>query len=116
MKFLLDENISKRIIPLVQTEFKDVDYLISSQTGLIAPVTDHAVWKFAKENGYHIITRDEDFMKLSMLFGLPPKVICLNTGNTTNQELAKIIVSNAEKIRQFVSHEEYGFLVLKREL
>ena len=116
MKFLLDENISKRIIHLIQADLKQVDHLLSNQTGLIAPISDHAVWKFAKEQGYHILTRDEDFIKLSLLYGLPPKVICLNIGNTTNQQLAEIIIRNSEKIKQFVNQEEYGFLVLKKEL
>ena len=116
LKFLLDENISKRIIHLIQADLKQVDHLLSNQTGLIAPISDHAVWKFAKEQGYHILTRDEDFIKLSLLYGLPPKVICLNIGNTTNQQLAEIIIRNSEKIKQFVNQEEYGFLVLKKEL
>jgi len=97
LKFFLDENISKRIILLIQTEFEDVDYLLSNQTELVAPVSDYAVWKFAKENGYHIITRNEDFIKLPLLFCPSPKVICLDSGNTSNQQLYEIIVNNAEK-------------------
>lgn len=114
MKILLDENISRRIIPLIHPSFGEVEYIRSPRVGLNQPISDHTVWKFAKENNFHILTRDEDFIKLSLLFGAPPKVILLNSGNTTNQQLADILIHNVEKIRQFIDHEEFGFLILKR--
>jgi predicted nuclease of predicted toxin-antitoxin system len=73
MKFLLDENISRRIIPLPEDSLGEVIYLISPKTDLVQPVSDHLVWKYAKENGYNIITRDEDFIKLSLLLGCTSK-------------------------------------------
>jgi predicted nuclease of predicted toxin-antitoxin system len=113
MKFLLDENISRRIIPLLNDSLGEITYLLSPKTGLVPPVSDHLVWKYAKENGYHILTRDEDFIKLSLLFGSPPKVVFLNTGNLTNQYLADIIRKNVDQIKEFISSESFGFLVVQ---
>jgi predicted nuclease of predicted toxin-antitoxin system len=113
MKFLLDENISSRIIPLLGESIGEVTYLISDKTGLKPPISDHLVWKYAKENDYHIITRDEDFIKLSMLFGSPPKVVFLNTGNLTNQSQAEIIKKNVGRIKEFILDESFGFLVIR---
>jgi predicted nuclease of predicted toxin-antitoxin system len=59
--------------------------------------------------------RDDDFLKLSMLFGFPPKVICLQLGNVRNKILAEVLLANAGKIRQFVENEDLGFLILKIE-
>jgi predicted nuclease of predicted toxin-antitoxin system len=114
LKFLLDENISRRIIPLIRNEFPDVLDLFSYTSQSKLPISDHTVWRLAKENAAHIITRDDDFLKLSMLFGFPPKVICLQVGNVRNTILAEILLANAEKIRQFVENQDLGFLILKK--
>jgi predicted nuclease of predicted toxin-antitoxin system len=113
MKFLLDENISRRIIPLLGDSLGEVTYLISPKTDLVPPVSDHLVWKYAKENGYNIITRDDDFIKLSLLLGAPPKVVYLNTGNLNNSNLAEILKNNADQIKDFILSESFGFLVIK---
>jgi len=115
LKFLLDENISRRIIPLIKKEFPEVMDLFSHEGQSKFPISDHAVWRLAKENAAHIITRDVDFLKLSMLFGFPPKVICLQVGNVRNTILAEVLLANGGKIRQFIEDEDFGFLILKKE-
>ena len=38
---------------------------------------DRAVWEYAREHGYVIVTKDDDFVWLELLLGYPPKVILL---------------------------------------
>ena len=45
------------------------------------------VWRLAKEHGCVLVTRDEDFLRLSIVLGAPPKVIWLAVGNCSNQEV-----------------------------
>lgn len=68
MKLLLDENLSRRIVPLLQA-----DYPGSSQVALLQleAATDHAIWEYAKSNDFVIVTRDSDFHELGTLYGAP---------------------------------------------
>lgn len=112
MKILLDENLSKRIIPLIAQAFPETVALISPATGLTPPISDHSVWQFAKQNDQHIFTRDEDFIKLSLQFGVPPKVVYLAVGNVSNTGLAEIINRHSVDIKDFIADEDTAFLVI----
>jgi len=41
---------------------------------------DLAIWQHARENGLVLVSKDEDFHRLSILFGPPPKVIWVRLG------------------------------------
>ena len=64
MKLLLDENLSRRLIPFLQH-----DYPGSSQVVLLGleAASDSVVWHIAKDHGFVIVTRDADFEELSLL-------------------------------------------------
>ena len=80
MKLLLDENLSRRIIPFLQT-----DYPESTQVVLLemASASDLEIWEYAKRNDFTIVTRDSDFLELSLLHGIPPQIVWIKTGNVT---------------------------------
>lgn len=69
MKLLLDENLSRRLVPFLQHDYPD-----SSQVVLLGmeSATDKEVWQKAKEDGYVIVTRDANFQELSLVWGQPP--------------------------------------------
>lgn len=70
MKLLLDENLSRRLVPFLQH-----DYPESSQVVLLGleSASDQRVWQTARENGFVIVTRDADFQELSLILGQPPQ-------------------------------------------
>lgn len=72
MKLLLDENLSRRIVPFLQTAFPD-----SSQVNLLGLETgsDSEIWQYAKANGFVIVSRDSDFQERSLVAGHPPQVV-----------------------------------------
>jgi predicted nuclease of predicted toxin-antitoxin system len=78
MKLLLDENLSRRLVPFLQHDFPD-----SSQVVLLGveSASDKEVWQKAKDEGYVIVTRDADFQELSLVWGQPSMVIRLKTLN-----------------------------------
>jgi predicted nuclease of predicted toxin-antitoxin system len=61
MKLLLDENLSRRLVPFLQH-----DYPGTSQVVLLGleSASDRVVWQRAKDDGYVIVTRDADFQEL----------------------------------------------------
>ena len=84
MKLLLDENISRRIVPALQDKIPG-----SSQVALVGleQATDHQIWEFARVEKFVIVTRDKDFRDMAQLLGFPPKIILLGLGNCSNQRV-----------------------------
>jgi len=103
MKLLLDENISRRIVPFLQNRFPD-----STQIALLGmeEALDKEVWTYAREHGYVIVTKDSDFYDLSLLYGTPPKVVWLKTGNTSKNTITQMLLNNREKIETLLAQEE----------
>jgi len=95
MKLLLDENLSRRLVPFLLHDYPD-----SSQVVLLGmeSATDKEVWHKAKEDGYVIVTRDADFQELSLVWGQPPKVIRLKTLNQSRAATLKVLLDNREVI------------------
>jgi len=56
-----------------------VDCQAANRLRLLAK-KDQLLWEYAKDNGFTIITFDEDFEVLSQARGYPPKVILLRPG------------------------------------
>ena len=95
MKLLLDENLSRRLVPFLQHSFPG-----TSQVVLLGmeSASDKAVWLRAKEDGYVVVTRDADFQELSLVWGAPPQIIRLRTPNSTRAAVLKLLLENHEAI------------------
>ncbi len=101
MKLLLDENLSRRIVPFLQTDYPD-----STQITLVNMETasDREVWQFAKKNDYVIVTKDSDFYDLSLILGTPPRIIWIKTGNVTKSAITNLLLQNREQLEtMFIS-------------
>jgi predicted nuclease of predicted toxin-antitoxin system len=107
MKLLLDENLSRRIIPLILDAYPE-----STQVALLGmdAYSDVQLWAFARDNGYILVTKDSDFNDLSTLYGYPPKVIWLKCGNQTKQRIIDILLSIQADVSAFVAHPELACL------
>jgi len=78
----------------------------------MAPCTDSAIWAHARHHGFVIVTRDEDFHRLSVLHGPPPKVIWVRLGNSSTDDVIRLLRARRGEIEGFVAHEEAAFLAL----
>lgn len=107
MKLLFDQNISYRILQLLPDSFSDC-----KQVGSVGlhNCNDSDIWKFAKQNGFTIVTFDSDFFDMSILHGHPPKVVWLRTGNMQTSELAERILLNFSNIDSFIEDSEQSCL------
>lgn len=108
MKLLLDANISWRLVKLLQQS--EVDCLHVEQTNLPVPASDSSIWTFAKEQQYIIVTNDEDFVNLSNLYGFPPKVVLLKTGNQRTDFLKELLLKHLTAINELDSSEETALI------
>ena len=73
---------------------------------------DRAIWARAQEEGLAIVTKDEDFHRLSILHGPPPKVIWIRLGNCSTEDIIRLLRWRRVEIANFLEHEEAAFLAL----
>jgi len=89
VSLLLDENLSQATLSRLLPSFPD-SYHVRQALG--AGTTDRDIWEHAKTNNLVLVTREEDFQRLSVLHGAPPKVVWLvrhNLGNAQVIDLAR---------------------------
>lgn len=108
---LFDENISIRVPEILQEVFPGAKH-VKDFSLIESPDSD--VWDRAKEEGLAIISKDDDFIQRSLVFGHPPKVILLSVGNSSTRDLITFLKSRALTIHSFIDESEESLLVLKQ--
>ncbi len=62
--------------------------------------------------GFVLVTKDEDFHRLSVLLGPPPKVIWIRLGNCATADMARLLRFRIDQVRAFAEQAEAAFLAL----
>lgn len=109
LKLLFDENLATRLVREVARSFPGSAHL--EQLDLLG-ASDREIWATAATEGFLLVTKDEDFHRLSVLLGPPPKVIWIRLGNCATAEVARLLRSEADRIHEFVADTETAFLSL----
>ena len=78
MKFLIDNNLSFKLVQPLQNYFPESSHI---RNELSIDADDLSIWNFARDNGFIILTKDNDFDERSQLEGCPPKIVHLVCGN-----------------------------------
>ena len=104
LETLLDANLSWRLIKKLTPFFEQVIH--ANDLKINQPAKDVALWNFARDNDFTVVTKDDDFEKLVLLRKAPPKVIYLKTFNLETDKLSELLISNNEKIHAFKNSEE----------
>ena len=103
MKLLLDENLSRRLVPFLQHDYPGSNHVVLLG---MESASDKVVWQRAKDDGYVILTRDADFQELSLVWGQPPKVIRLKTLNQTRAATLKLLIEHKEVISDSLLNQD----------
>jgi len=106
MKLLFDENISHRIIPLLKADFSELEH-VRFVEGIRR---DIEIWEYAQNEGFTIVTFDEDFFEWQLVKGFPPKIIWLRCGNTPTHLLAEKLKAEKSYMQQLISDQNLGVL------
>lgn len=110
MTVLIDQNISHRIVPQIAFLFDTLDHV---KTNAWTDWQDYDIFMHARHLQYDaIITLDDDFNKLLLVHGTPPKIIWLKTGNCSTAKLAEVILSHKEVIHNFLLDVAFDCLEL----
>ena len=73
---------------------------------------DRDVWDLARAHDCALVTKDEDFHRLSVLRGAPPKVVWLRVGNCSTKDIADLLRRHADDLWRFDAQHEATFLEL----
>jgi predicted nuclease of predicted toxin-antitoxin system len=107
MKLLLDENLSFRLAERLAAAFPGTTQV---RLANLEREDDRAIWRYAKLNGFTIVTRDSDFHEICLVEGPPPKVIWLKCGNHPNTYIAGLLLQHKTEIAQFISGDNGVYL------
>ncbi len=99
MKLLFDENLSRKLVPLVEDLFPGSAH--TTRAGMQSGASDRQVWNYARQNGFVIVTADNDFLFLSKTLGQPPKVILLANCDYPTSVASRILRAEIKRILDF---------------
>ena len=109
MRLLLDENLSFRLVPALAGAYPDSRHV--REIGLLG-ADDSRIWAYAGEHDFLLVSKDTDFYQRSVLYGPPPKVIWLRTGNAPTALVAELLRTRRLVIERFHADRSAAFLVL----
>jgi len=105
MKFLCDVHISYIITKhLISAGFETIhvnEILDKWNT------KDTAISKYADSDDFIVITKDSDFRDSFFIHKTPKKLIKINLGNISNQQLINILLENIDSIAHLYSKENF---------
>ena len=107
MKLLFDQNLSPHLVAQLADVFAGSPHV--RQAGLDR-ADDDAIWRFAKEGGFAIVTKDSDFQERSQIAGGAPRVVWIRRGNCSTRDIEALLREHALPIEAL--EQGRGFLIL----
>lgn len=108
MKLLIDANLSPKLCLELAEHFPGSRHVF--EFGL--EKSDVAVFDYAVEASYLILTKDDDFDDLALLRTPAAKVIRIRLGNCTSVAVRILLITELDRIRQFQEAAEVTLLIL----
>ena len=100
MKLLLDEHLSAELVESLADLYPGSEQVLTSGLG---GAGDGVVWEYARLHGLTIVSKDSDFYYRSAREGVPPKVIWIQLGNCSTNDVERLLRSRYEAVRGFRS-------------
>ena len=99
MKLLIDFNLSPKLTPALADLFPGSAHL--QTLGFAGTTADEVIWKYARDQGFSLLTSDRDFVEIADRLGHPPKVIRLVRMNYRTRFAVELLRTNAIRIAEF---------------
>ena len=109
MKLLFDQNLSPRLVDLLGDVFPDSSHV---QSAGLDRATDEAVWRFALERGFTIVTKDSDFQERSQVARSVPCIVWIRRGNSSTADIDTMLRKYADAIAALGREQDAEFLIL----
>jgi predicted nuclease of predicted toxin-antitoxin system len=109
MKLLFDQNLSHALVLRLSALFPGSAHI--KESGRMR-ADDSAIWDFAMQGGFTIVSKDADFQQRSLLLGAPPKVVWLRVGNCPTARIESLLREHSITLHNFEADAEQSLLVL----
>ncbi len=108
-RLFFDEPLSEELCDAVADIFPGSLHIrLMGQGG----AADAIVWDLARQHGCLVVSKDEDFHRLALLLGAPPKFIWIRLGNCTTDDIAQRLRRRHDDIIRFNEQNEATVLEL----
>lgn len=109
MRLLFDQNLSYRLVEALDDLCPGSAHvrLLGMERG-----DDEVIWRYARDNGYTIVTRDADFNERSVIHGYPPKIVWIRSGSASTEHILGVLRRHYADLLAFDSDPESGCLQL----
>lgn len=90
MKLRFDQNLSPRLVGLLADRFAD-----SLHVGqvVLERADDDTTWRFARDRGFAIVTKDSDFQERSQLAASAPRIVWIRMAGTCQRCVSSMMRS-----------------------
>ena len=96
MKLLLDQNLSRKLVPHLDERYPGTSHVLLLG---MSRSDDSDIWYYARLKGFTLVTKNTDMVDLCVLRGAPPRVIWLRIGNCTTEVVRELLDRNERRIR-----------------
>ncbi len=110
MRLLFDQNLSRRLVAMLAVEYPGSRHVADLS---LDTATDRAIWDYAGEHGFVIVSKDSDFRQLAFLLGPAPKAIWIRAGNVSTRDMLGVLREHRQIVADFVGTAEEALLVLQ---
>jgi predicted nuclease of predicted toxin-antitoxin system len=111
MRFLVDAQLPRRLAVWLRENGHDVLHTLDLPHG--NRTSDAAICMIAKDEGWIVVTKDDDFVQSHILSGQPARLLWIATGNISNTELLALISNILPAIR--IAFDSASFVEVGRE-
>lgn len=105
MKIWVDAQLSPVIAVWITENFEQLEAVAVRDVGM-RDAEDTVIYFSARDANATVMTKDSDFIELQKQHGVPPKVIWVTCGNTSNVSLKKILLANLQKAVELLESGE----------
>lgn len=99
MKLLIDNNISYKVCPTLQKQFKEVQHVADLY---LDQASDYEIADYAVQNSFIIVSKDRDFIEIASRKHANLKVILIRRGNCSSKQIEQMIFGSYRTIRKFI--------------
>lgn len=109
MKFLVDQNLPPALARWLTAQGHASQHVTDVQ---MTDSHDWDIWKYAAQNEYVIISKDEDFSTLVYFDANPVQVVWIQLGNCRKQQLLEVFESVLPEVIERIGNGEVLIEVL----
>jgi predicted nuclease of predicted toxin-antitoxin system len=109
MKLLFDQKVSSDLVRRLSDLFPGSTHVKVLE---MMKADDDAIWRFARDNGMVIVSKDSDFQQRSLLLGAPPKVVWLRVGNCPTSRIETLLRERSAELHTFEEDRLQSLLIL----